>query len=208
MRAGYVPVKKLFNHHRFPGEVMLPEGRGSWAGWSSLRSLPAWIILWYTSHPSESPDIFKTSWEFLSLECFGHEEIIQLSWLNLLMALLHKLFLLHWTWRREMLKFSFFSCLGLCPSLPSFPQCLSRLTRHRERREEFLTGQILKGKEKLLLEEQSAPASCGRQRCPRGWTTWWEEIPEGDRRSQGWNLLPLAMIQRNLSNIYKCTLLA
>lgn len=32
MRAGYVPVKKLFNYHRFPGEVMLPEGMGSWAG--------------------------------------------------------------------------------------------------------------------------------------------------------------------------------
>lgn len=32
MRAGYVPVKKLFHYHRFPGEVMLPEGMGSWAG--------------------------------------------------------------------------------------------------------------------------------------------------------------------------------
>lgn len=29
MRVDYIPVKKLFNYHKFPGKVMLPEDAGS-----------------------------------------------------------------------------------------------------------------------------------------------------------------------------------
>lgn len=143
---------------------MLPEGMGSWIRRSSLRPLPAWIILWETSHPSESPDIFKTDWEFLSLEWFGHEEIIQLPWLDLLKVLLHKLSLPQWTWRREMLEFSFFSCPGLCPCLPrgSFFSSPTSLTPHKAQGAEGrASGRSWRGRNSL---NQSPPASCGRQR--------------------------------------------